>query len=229
MKKILLICLPFAGGSAYELTNQLKDLNNFNIGCVGIDYPGHGEKISQPLLTNSEKLIENLGSEIHNYILNYSVYILGYSMGASLIPGILRFLKDNYQQHPKGAILCSVPSPMLNNKNKFPTSKKEITKFMRDNGATPQEVLENEELMSIFIPIMKADLNLLNRLKEEPTITIPTEILIGKDDSDSVNSINYWKQKATTLKVCILNGDHFFLYKCQHAFINEVANFIQKN
>lgn len=230
MKKILLICLPFAGGSAYELTNQLRTLYNSNIKCIGIDYPGHGKKITQPLLTNPEKLIEDLGIEIHNYISNYfPVYLLGYSMGSSLIPGILRFLKNNYQQQPEGIILCSVSSPKLKNKNKFFTSKTKIIKLMHDNGATPQAVLENKELMSIFIPIMQADLNLLSNLKEEPRITVPAEIIFGKNDLDAINSINYWQKKINKLTVCALNGNHFFLYKHQKAFINEVAKFIQRN
>ena len=229
MKNIVLICLPFAGGSAYELTNHLRAINKNYIKCIGIDYPGHGEKISQPLISNPDKLIENLSIEIHNYILNSNVYLLGYSMGASLIPGILEFLKVNYQQQPKGVILCSAPSPKLNNKNKLPTSEIEITNYMRDNGATPQEVLDNKELMSIFIPIMKSDLKLLNKLKSETAITIPTEIIIGNADIESMDSIKYWEKKAVTSTVRILNGDHFFLYQCPEAFANEVCNFIQKS
>ena len=81
------------------------------------------------------------------------------------------------------------------------------------NG-TPKEVLENEELMSMFMPVLKADFQVAETYQANPVkLNCPIVLFNGTEDEDVKNEqFSAWQDLS--LKPCrefYFNGGHFFI------------------
>jgi medium-chain acyl-[acyl-carrier-protein] hydrolase len=84
------------------------------------------------------------------------------------------------------------------------------------NG-TPPEVIENMELMQIYIPILKADFAMCENYSYKPgsPLSCPIVAFGGSDDIEvSELKLNKWgEQTANRFEKHIISGDHFFIDK----------------
>ena len=56
------------------------------------------------------------------------------------------------------------------------TTDEEFVEKLKQNGGTPQELLENESLIKLFLPSMKHDFRLVGQYR---LVTLRTKLLIG--------------------------------------------------
>ena len=85
---VRLFCFPFAGGSFYAYRGLERCLGN-GIRLTGIDLPGHGRRIKEPLLKDAHKMAEDIFTQITPYLSEpYAVY--GHSLGAILSVLVVR-------------------------------------------------------------------------------------------------------------------------------------------
>jgi medium-chain acyl-[acyl-carrier-protein] hydrolase len=87
---------------------------------------------------------------------------------------------------------------------------------LRRLNGTPSEVLENEELLQLMLPTLRADFELLQRYEyaEEPPFSFPITAFGGLQDNEvSREDLEAWRVQ-TTGKFILRNfpGDHFFLH-----------------
>ncbi|WP_243156380.1 thioesterase domain-containing protein [Clostridium sp. C8-1-8] len=88
---------------------------------------------------------------------------------------------------------------------------KEVIKL----GGTPQEVAKNEELLSLFAPILRSDFKILEEyiykeMKEK--IQCDISIFNGKKDDITKEEILAWKDHGDKdFKVYNFDGNHFFI------------------
>lgn len=91
----------------------------------------------------------------------------------------------------------------------------EFIKEIIEVGGTPQEVVDNEELLQLFTPIFRNDFKILenyNYEKKEDKIECDVSILNGRQDSINLEEILAWKKHVGKgFKVYSFEGDHFFI------------------
>lgn len=210
------IILGFAGGCVRQVTNifsdQIVSLSEKQL--ISIEYPGHPLQMHQPLMTNSTDLIQYLSSTIIQKCKNEDFQIVGYSMGATLIPFISEVL-NRLGYKPKKLILLSADTPFLEKLYKIDT--KSVLSLLIKSGL-PSSIQQNKKARDFFITVMKSDLEILNdlsnRIKNTPLSIgdINTFFISGQDDPNTSRNFIYWKSLYPKAKFRTFPGGHFFAF-----------------
>ena len=83
----------------------------------------------------------------------------------------------------------------------------------------PDEILENEELLYYFEPILRSDFKISEEYvyEERVPFNIPLTVITGTEEDMELEDIQLW-QKETTMVVDFkrLPGKHFFIF--EHVF-----------
>jgi medium-chain acyl-[acyl-carrier-protein] hydrolase len=109
-------------------------------------------------------------------------------------------------QIPDSNIIHDLPEPEL------------IRELHRLNG-TPKEVLENRELLSIILPILRADCMITETYvyENEPPLDCPITVFGGlRDPLIKREELEAWREQTNaSFSLRMLDGDHFFLHTLQ--------------
>ncbi|MFM6080032.1 MAG: thioesterase II family protein, partial [Dolichospermum sp.] len=138
----------------------------------------------------------------------------GYSMGALISFELIRLLRSEYNFQPLHLFVAARHAPQLPLK-KPPISKLSDANFLAEiyrlNG-TPKEVLENAELMQLFMPIIRADFALIESYiyHPQPALDCPIYTFGGLQDREvSYNSLAAWQEQTTAdFSLQMMDGDH---------------------
>src|SRR5688572_11916952 len=207
-------CLPFAGGSKYsyfECTKRRDKAMSF----IGIDYPGRGSRISEPLLPNIHKIADDAFMKVRQR-LHEPYAIFGHSMGA--IVGFLLMLRIDEAKlpFPKCLIFSGCPGPSVYKRdNLYTLPKRDFFLHLRNLDGTPPEIFRNDDLMTFFEPILKADFQALTlfRYPEHDKWDIPITVLVGKEEGISAEDAKAWgNETKSQLDLIWFPGKHFFLF-----------------
>jgi surfactin synthase thioesterase subunit len=80
-----LFCIPFAGGNSYSY-GELKRYVPESLNIIALDFPGHGKRMGEALLTNIHAMADDLYHQIKDH-LNRPYAVWGHSLG-----GIVSYL-----------------------------------------------------------------------------------------------------------------------------------------
>lgn len=218
MKKIKLFCFPHAGGFAYQYLVWKKYLNNL-IELYPVELAGRGKRLDTTFYENFDDAIEDTFNYVSSYLNGSEPYaFFGHSMGALLAYEVSCELKKKNQIGPIHLFLSSKEPPHIKksrknysemNENDF---KKEILKFQ----GIPNDIFINNKLSEYFIPILRADFNILEKYKyykKNLKLNCPISILYGnKDKTLQINNLHSWneysKEKYNLYK---FEGGHFYI------------------
>ncbi len=228
-----LFCFSYAGGNPTTFRDWHRFLPS-DLAVLAIQLPGPGTRIQEPPICEFKPLVEDL----KNLIINNSekpFFFFGHSLGALLAFELARTLNRSPLRQPSLLILsaCSAPQWMserskrnrLNQSHQL--SDELLIQKLKDLGGTPKEVLENLELMQLFLPAIRADLCLTeNYIYEEGApLTCPMIVCGGEKDDEVVpESLDDWSlQTGSSFKKEIFPGNHFYLYESKAALLKKIS------
>ena len=228
MTRTNLICLPFAGGNAYSY-NGFEKYFSGKLNMINPELPGRGVEFGRPLINDACVLADQLFNKIASKISHQPYAIYGHSMG-SLLAYLIAIRIETEGLPAPVHLFCSgrkAPSlPATNQYHKLPDP--ELIAKLREYGGSPEEVLSNNEIMAIFLPIIRNDFEVSEAYKHQHGIklNIPITVFIGNEDTVSYNEAAAW-QDETNMKADVLTypGGHFFIF--DHA--ETICNIILKN
>lgn len=231
--KLRLFCLPYAGGSATVFRTWTDDLPK-NIELCPIEIPGRGRQIKSPPYTEIQPLVREIATNIIPY-LDKPYAFFGYSMGGLISFELIRLLRSEYNFQPLHLFVAARPAPQLPSENP-PISKLSDRDFLdsisRLNG-TPKEVLENAELMRLFLPIIRADFALIDSYvyDPQPALDCPIYTFGGLQDRGvSYNHLAAWQEQTTAdFSLQMMDGDHFFINTAKTTLLNSVIQCLQSH
>lgn len=222
--KIRLFCFPYAGGGASLYRNWSKDLPS-QVEVCPVQLPGRENRLLEKPFSDMPSLIATLSSVLLPY-LDMPYAFFGHSMGA-LISFELGCYLRRYEQISKPACLFvsghrapQIPDPDP------PTHALPVPEFieeLRRLDGTPEEVLQNDELLRLVLPLLRADFSLCETYlynPEEP-LQCPITAFGGlQDKSVPRESIISWREQTNgQFKARFFAGGHFFLEKEQDAVL----------
>lgn len=232
-KNIKLICIPYAGGSATSY-NKYKAYLNDNIDLYTVELSGRGRRYNEPFYETLDEAVYDILLQIEKEILCSDYIFLGHSMGSVLALELTHRLMDLGYKEPKHIIFSGrVPPNKITIKKKiydapFPVLKEEILRL----GGTPLEFFQSQELMDIYLPIMRADYKILETYSLHEFVnklSCSISVFLGDKDLDtSIEDMKHWK--LYTNNKCTLymfHGGHFFINDCVEdvvSVINEIVN-----
>lgn len=216
MAQLNLICLPFAGGNSYSY-NGLKPHLNKSIRMITPELPGRGTRIREALCKNLLQLVDEIYNQISDH-LNESYVIYGHSMGGSLGNLLIhRIIKEN-KKLPLHFLVTGHGGPQIEKTDdtiRHLLNDEEFKKELIKLGGSPKEILEQEELLDFFTPILKADFQAIETYEYNLTEkhNIPITNIVGDEEDITPEEQEGWKLETTAnVELHKYPGNHFFIF-----------------
>jgi len=137
-------------------------------------------------------------------------------MGALIAFELARYMRREYSAQPVHLFVSGRCSPQtISGPLDSKLFDSELPEMLRRNNGTPEEVLENPELMELVVPVLRADVNLCNSYVYtlKPPFSFPITAFGGLHDHGVPrHRIEGWREHTTgPFALRMLPGDHFFL------------------
>jgi len=212
-----LFCIPFAGGNAHSYRVLHEQLTQ-PIYPYTLELPGRGKRIREPLEANLEVVADDLFYQIKGLANDKPYAIYGHSMGAMLGFLMIQRLREYALPMPVHFFVGSARAPSVLSKTptRYHLDRESLYAQVNAMGGLPQELLESEELLDFFEPMIRNDLKALETYGDSryPPIDVPITCLIGQHDAIPREHMLVWQQE--TLQPCHIveyNGGHFFIFE----------------
>jgi surfactin synthase thioesterase subunit len=212
-----LIILPFAGGSQFSFNEMVYAANAKGIKPVPVEYPGRGKRFTDPLLENIHDIVEDVFLQVKNHLAPpYAIY--AHSMGC--IVGYLLIHKIMNKGIPLPVHLffsgCCGPSVVHEMETKHTLQTDEFIEKLRELGGCPEAILEDEQLLNIFLPVIRSDFRAVEtyiyKRSSEP-LKIPISVIIGTEDKVTYEDAKLWQQETNkAIEIFEFKGNHFFIF-----------------
>ncbi|MEO5892706.1 MAG: thioesterase domain-containing protein [Ferruginibacter sp.] len=222
MKKTTnLFCLPFAGGNKYSYRDFAGMAPSF-LNIITLEYPGRGTRMREPLPVNIHALTNDLYEQLSPLLNDDDYAIYGHSLGGLMTYLLTRKLQENGRKLPTHLFITGTTGPSSisrSEKKRHLLNKTEFIAEIKDLDGMPDEILNNDELLLYFEPILRSDFKISEEYVylEEPPLQIPVTVITGTEEDMEMEDIQLW-QKETIYPVDFkrLPGKHFFIF--QHTF-----------
>jgi medium-chain acyl-[acyl-carrier-protein] hydrolase len=98
-------------------------------------------------------------------------------------------------------------------------SDSDLIALLKTMNGTPQEFFNHPELVSLLLPMVRADFTLSETFEvpERERLAIPITAFAGTDDPDAPPSlVRAWRDHTTEdFSFHLMPGDHFFLHRAE--------------
>lgn len=185
-----------------------------------VELPGRGARLGEPLLTDMQVLARQLASE-QRLAASQPYALLGHSLGALLAFELAHELQVLGCPPPVALFACGTAAPTRREDYdggnwREPKSDEVLIDELRKLQGTPEEVLANQELMSLTLPVLRADFLLCGRYvyRQRPPLHCPLHVLGGEDDKASEAQLLAWRQESVgDFSLEVFPGGHFFIHE----------------
>ena len=212
-----LLCLPYAGASA-QMFCQWPAHFPPEVGISLVHLPGRGKRLFEKPFTRLSSLVDAIVQNIPGELLEYPFAIYGHSMGALLGFEIARAVRRRYGIAPVQLLLSgrSAPHVVPSRAAAFSLPHDEFIVRLRELNGTPRELLEDPEATEFFLPVLRADFELVDTYQYRPErrLSCPISVYGGLQDEEApVTGLETWKEHTSAeFKVRLFPGDHFFIH-----------------
>lgn len=230
--QLRIFCFPYAGGNANSYSSWVKSLPT-SVELVGIQPPGRAARIAEPAHTAMKPLISDLLPRITD-LLNVPYIFFGHSLGSRVAFELMHRCHEANLPLPVHFIASGSRSPDKGDETDitYNLPEDEFIKTLKDMNGTPEQILQNKELLELFIPLLRADFQLGETycFQHQKQFNCPVTVFGGSDDKDvSIEHLNGWdKFFVDSAKVQIFPGGHFFIEENQQLVLERMNVIIQK-
>lgn len=226
-----LICFPYAGASAYAFRGWAKALPP-SVEVCAIQLPGRGSRMREAAFTRMPALVSVLAQEL-NPLLDKPFALFGHSLGAIIAFEFARRVRRDIHQSPSHLFVGAASAPDL--PRRLPPmhnlSDDKFIELLRELHGTPVEVLDNEELMLLMLPILRADFELLQTYsyQAEPPLACPITAFGGvTDPTVGQDQLKAWESHTSApFALTLLPGNHFFIETARMHLLRMIASQLQ--
>ncbi len=225
---VRLFCFPYAGAGAVVYHPWPGDLPA-GVEVIAVRYPGRETRMRELPYTRLDDLLDGLLPHLLPY-LDRSFAFFGHSMGGMIAFELARRLRRQGHAQPEHLFVSSrrplhLPEPYA------PLHHLDDAAFLdgvqqRYNGVPPV-ILQDPELLGLFLPMMKADFSILETYQftiEEPFDFPVTAFLGEQDPSIAKQEMASWQMHShRKVPVQVFAGDHFYLHSQRAALLHAIA------
>lgn len=212
--KLRLFCFPFAGGGVSSF-NGWKNAIPAQAELAVLELPGRGRRFSEALVDNMSIIVNEAADEFVKYT-DIPYVFFGHSLGALIAVELLQVLRKRSAPMPLFFISSGMRAPQFPARQRLHLLNDDnFLKELKLYNGTPAELLENPELMSLFLPVLRADFSLSENYhyQESPPFNFPLYLMGGdKDCGISQEELDGWKSHTNShFSQQFFPGDHFYL------------------
>jgi medium-chain acyl-[acyl-carrier-protein] hydrolase len=225
--KLRLFCFPFGGAGASFYRDWNRNTPHFIEVCP-VQLPGREERLSEKPFTNLVPMVSELGKILVPYFVQPFAFF-GHSMGALISFELTRYLRRYHQSMPECLFISARPAPQIElaDPPTYDLPDQEFIENIRKIQGTPETVLENDELMELFLPILRDDFRLCQtyRYSHEQPLNCPFHVFGGLEDSEiSQDDLLHWRsQTIYPMQLKMFKGNHFYIIQNQASLLQIIS------
>ena len=227
-----LFCLPYAGGAASAYRSWAEMLPA-DVEVCPVQLPGRGSRFREAPFRKVADLIPALAEGLLP-LMDLPFALFGHSMGAVVAFELARELRRRGARAPVLLALSGHQAPQRPD-SEPPFSHLPDAEFLeevqRRYDGIPPEVLAEEELLQLLLPVLRADIQVLETYAyaKEPPLDCPISCFGGEGDRHvSLADLEAWRDETRgPLRVRTFPGGHFFVESARaevlHALSRDLA------
>lgn len=212
--RVRVFCLPYAGGGATAYYSWMGRLPK-NIELCRILIPGRETRFNDPPYSDLQILVEAIVEALLP-LFDIPFAIFGHSMGSFIGFELARKLRKLHNIEPVHLFVSARRAPQIPDPEP-PTSQLSDVDFIDHVGkfnGTPEAVIQSQELMELFLPVLRADFSILEtyRYRKEPPLDCPITAFGGLSDHKYHRwEIEAWREQTSNrFKSFFFSGRPFF-------------------
>jgi medium-chain acyl-[acyl-carrier-protein] hydrolase len=210
-----LICFPCAGGSAAMFRHWPAQLPS-DIEVVALHAPGRGARFSEAAYDAMDPLVDDLLQEFRN-LTDVPYLIFGHSLGARIAYELCHRAESLGLALPEHFVAAGSRSPDIPcfSQPTYDLPEPAFVAKLAELGGTPSEILQNEEMLSLLLPCLRADFRIAEcytATSIEP-LCCPITVYVGKQDPRTpADAVTSWQRFSPyALEIKRFDGGHFFV------------------
>lgn len=212
--RLRLICFPHAGGGATTFREWPAGLPP-EIEVWAAQLPGREVRIRETPLASVSAAVPPLADGARE-LFEGPFALYGHSMGALLAYELARHLEAVANRSPVHLFVAGRQAPHVPDERKcladLPDA--ELIEELRQLNGTPAAILENQEMLQLMLPTIRADFALVESYRWEAgqRLRCPLTAMAGLEDSSARPSgLDAWQeQTSAAFKRRMFPGGHFF-------------------
>lgn len=222
-----MFCFPFAGGNAATY-RAWPELLPPEVELCAVQLPGRGARLREQPFRQIEPLVAALLPALQPF-LDRPFVLFGHSMGSLIAFELCRALRQLRRPGPLHLFVSGRFAPQLPDPDPpcYALPEPEFIQELRRLQGTPEEVLNNPDLLELVLPLLRADFELSEtyRYLPGPPLGCPISAFGGAEDHEvSAAGLDAWREQTrSTFRARTLPGDHFFLVPRQAELLAAVS------
>jgi medium-chain acyl-[acyl-carrier-protein] hydrolase len=234
--KLDFYCFPYAGARAWSVfdswANELPDDVRRGLRCWSVDVRSGAADNEQPS-TSLPELLEQLLTPI--VTCHEPPYVFfGHSMGALVSFELARALRAHGLAAPEHLIVSGRRAPQLPDRRPPAHGQPAeiVLNRLEELDGTPREVLQEPELVELFLPRLRADLAVCETYAYEPEAPLSCSITaLGGTSDPEVNRedlLGWGEQTSTFFSSYTFPGGHFFPHTAYHLVLRVLTEDLRR-
>lgn len=210
-----MLVLPYAGGSPNDF-RALQQQLPAEIGLALAIYAGRDLRLREPPHRRMEPLVAEVQAGMEA-LLRRRYAIVGHSMGAWVGYALCLSLQKAGLPLPEHLFVNARRAPSCPDPYRplHPLSQSEFLEAMQHRyAAIPEVLLQDPGLLSIFLPALRADMELIETFAASPAAPLPLPLTaVGGQQDRTVTEAELQAWKAYTsrsFQLHMIPGGHFF-------------------
>lgn len=226
--RIRLYCLPYAGGSAQRIYDGWQHRLPRHLEVVPLELPARGTRTGERPVTRMGGLV----SDVLRQVLPAAgepYALFGHSLGGTLAFEVARELEQEHGRVPVKLLVSGTRAADADGEPDvdFLLPDDAFLERIRQFGGTPPEVLADDGLMELLLPVIRADFAAAAqwRYRPGPPLSCPITVFGGtRDEQVAADGLAGWgKHTAANCRVHLLPGGHFYVDEMSERLVALVA------
>lgn len=213
--KLRLICFPYAGGGASVFRKWSTSLPE-GVELLAAQLPGREARYVEPALQDIDSVLAHLSTAIEP-LLDRPFAFFGHSLGALIAYELTVSLRARGLRMPEHLFFSGrrAPNIPIGRRSYYDLPDNELIEEIRKLSGTSEGVLENDELMAMMLPMLRADFAIHDKYahRETPRLEIDVSVFGGLDDiATTTENLSAWQGMTTKdVRLSFFRGGHFFI------------------
>ncbi|MGZ3181898.1 MAG: thioesterase II family protein [Telluria sp.] len=225
--RLRLFCFPYAGGSAAIFKDWVAPLGP-QVELHAVQLPGRGARFGEAPVRSIGLLVHHLATAMAP-LLDRPCVFFGHSNGALLAFELARELQRRGEHALRHLIVSAKRAPHLPRLGPitYDLPEAEFIQVLREYEGTPQEILNDPELLRCLLPAIRADFGLSDLYEFRPGYGLACNLsLFGSLNDRYVpyDDLLAWSVHGKgEVRSHVFGGGHFFMHSHADDVIAEVV------
>jgi len=211
-----MLAFPWCGAGA-SVYRKLALCLPPHIELLAVQLPGREDRFGESLMVRMEQIVEHTLKDIVS-VFDRPLILFGHSMGALVAWEIAQALRDRIGREPTALIVSGHGAPHCaprSTRSWHSANERDLIANIRQLGGTPNELLEDRPMMRAFMPLLRADYEVVEnyRPKSRPPLSCSLVACAGGEDREvTPETMRAWLSCTTGhRRLHWFEGDHFYL------------------